>query len=102
MKKLITLTLIILSLGAAAQKKDTTMKVVYDISGHFAIPKDTLLAPNNATPLLTYADIQYLHDSVLQNMPYKFAPAADQIFGWLNQQIQLRAREFVDKQKKAK
>lgn len=96
MKKTILAGLLFITLDAAAQtKNDTTHN-----HGTRIPVVDSVIQPTNSTPLLTYQDVAYLRDSVLANAPYKYAPALNQVFGWLEQQIAVRAREFVDKQKK--
>lgn len=60
-----------------------------------AVAKDTAaITANESTPLLTYKDILYLHDSALQNVPYKYAPIIDNIMQFLTQTIQMRANEY--------
>lgn len=93
MKKVLTLLALLISLGAFAQKKDTTNKKPDSL-------KETIIQPNNETPLLNYDDVIFLRDSVLANVPYKFAPILDQVFQYLQQRIQARAQEYMTKQAK--
>lgn len=84
-KNLFILSLLLPSLGAAAQTKpakDTVKPVPATIS----------------TPLLTYQDIQALNDSLLSTFPYKYAPVIDPVVNWLNRRFQQRAAEYLDRQ----
>lgn len=97
MKKVLTLLALLISLGAFAQKKDTTNKKPDSLK---AAGASGIIQPNNETPLLNYDDVIFLRDSVLANVPYKFAPILDQVFQYLQQRIQARAQEYMTKQAK--
>ncbi len=101
MKILFTLLLLLVAATVSAQKsappKDSTKPAVRVTA---ATHKDSIIQPTVNTPLLSYGDLQYLRDSALQNMPYKYAPIIDQILEWLTQRIRLRANEYIQAQTK--
>lgn len=94
MKKLLFVSFLFISASAFAQSKPVAKK-----DSVFA-KKDSVIQPTAFTPLLSYYDIKFLQDSVLQNAPYKYAPVLDQVIQWLTTRVQQKASEYIAAQKK--
>ena len=81
----LAVALVAFGLSVSAQtKKDSA-------TAHFQPVQAT-----DSTGLLTYKDFQELNTQIIQELPAKYA---NPIVQWLSQRIQLRAAEYVEKQK---
>jgi hypothetical protein len=105
MKKALLFAALFIAISVSAQKKtpppvkkESGYQKPFSDTAHLV--KDSVIQPTIYTPLLSFSDIQTLHDSVLKDVPYKFAPILDEINQWLSGRIQQKAAEYINNQKK--